>query len=98
MILNLYCMKNRLSGMYEKPFAEIYDSKEYSEFLAAALAQASPADLVRHKEFDLYRIGAFDTKLGKVVEVQDEFICSLEQLCVGYLKIKEGDKDARETN
>ena len=95
MILNLYALKNRLSGIFERPFAEIYDEKEYPELLAQSLALANPVELNRHKEFDLYKVGVIDSKSGEITDAHVEFVCSLEQMCLTYLANKEGNDNVR---
>lgn len=93
MKLNLYALKNRLSGIFERPFAEVYDEKEYPELLAQSLALANPVELNRHKEFDLYKVGVIDSKSGEITDTKVEFVCSLEQMCLTYITNKEGNKD-----
>ena len=88
MKLYLYSLKNRLSGLFERPVAEIYDEKEYPEYLAQSLALADVDVLARYKEYDVYCLGTLDNKSGVIVSSCD-FISSLEPLCVSYIASKE---------
>ena len=94
MILHAFALKNRLSGIYERPFCEPYDVKEYADVLAQSLALASVEELRRHREFDVYCVGTFDSKEGFFVPFQ-EFVMSLESLCNSYIAYKE-NQDVRE--
>lgn len=87
MILNLYSLKNRLSGIYERPVAEIVESKDYIESLARTLASQSVESLNFYKEFDAYFIGTFDTK-SAVITPCDEFVGSLEGICLSFIGAK----------
>lgn len=88
MTLNIFALKNRLSGIFERPFCEIYNSSEYPELLAQSLALASVEELNRHKEFDLYFLGTFDSKSGVVQSLAPEFVVCLEPLCTAYMEVK----------
>lgn len=88
MKLYLYSLKNRLSGIFERPVAEIYDEKEYPEYLAQSLALAEVSVLNRYKEYDIYCLGTMDSKSGTIVSSCD-FVGSLESLCVTYIASKE---------
>lgn len=89
MILTVYVLKNRLSGIFERPFAEPYSIKEYPDLLAQSLAMADIDSLNRHKEFDVFCVGSFDNKSGELKTLgSPEFILSLEQLCEGYILAK----------
>lgn len=94
----LYALKNRLSGIYENPTCEKYDEKEYPELLAQSLAVAPVEMLELHKEFDLYRVGTFDTKSGECQVDAPEFIMSLEGLCLQYLAVKVKSNVGRESD
>lgn len=87
MILTIYAMKNRLTGIFEKPFAEGVDVKDYPEALTQALSLADPVALERHKEFDVYCLGSFDTKTAEIKSCVD-FVMSLEQVCLSLLEKK----------
>ena len=88
MTLHIYAMKNRLSGIFERPFAENVDPKVYPELLAQSLALAPVEALVRHGEFDIYYLGTFDSKSGSLVSGSCDFVMSLEQLCNSYINAK----------
>lgn len=92
MILHVYGMKNRLSGIFEKPFAELADPTEYSEQLFQSLALAPVDALQLHKEFDLYCLGTIDSKSGEIVP-SVSFVCSLEQMCLSLISSKEVKKE-----
>lgn len=92
MIYHVYSLKNRLSGIYEKPFAEHFDSKEYPEMLTQALALADVEALNRHKEYDLYYLGTFDSVSGAIKSQPVEFIVSLEAICLSFISKKSVEK------
>ena len=95
MTLHLYSLKNRLSGIYERPVAEIYDSKEYFEFLSQSLACASVPELNRYKEYDVYEVGTMESKNGVITPSAVDFVGSLEALCVGYIACKDKKDEQR---
>lgn len=88
MKLYLYSLKNRLSGIYERPVAEVYDEKDYPEFLAQSLALAEVSVLARYKEYDIYCLGIMDSKSGSITSCCD-FVGSLEPVCLSYIASKE---------
>lgn len=87
MILYLYSLKNRLSGIYERPVAEIYDSKDYFEYLGQSLALADVPVLERYKEYDIYCLGNLDSKTGDI-KSGVEFVGTLEGICLTYIAAK----------
>lgn len=89
MKLNLYVLKNRLSGIYEKPICELADSKEYAEMLTQSLALAPVDALNLHKEYDIYFVGSYESKSGVITSCDPEFVMSLESICLNYLAAKE---------
>lgn len=95
MTLHLYSLKNRLSGIYERPVAEVYDSKEYFEYLSQSLALAEVPELNRYKEYDVYEVATMDSKSGIVVPGSVEFVGSLEALCTGYIACKDKKDEQR---
>ena len=97
MKLYLYSLKNRLSGIFERPVAEIYDLQQYSESLFQSLALADIQTLNRYKEFDVYCLGFLDSKTGHITSNVD-FLTSLESMCAGYIaaKSKKDDENVRE--
>ena len=95
MTLHLYSLKNRLSGIYERPVAEVYDSKEYFEYLSQSLAVASVPELERYKEYDVYEIGVMESKSGIIIASSVDFVGSLEALCVGYIACKDKKDEQR---
>ena len=94
MILTMYVLKNRLSGIYEKPLCDLAEPKEYCEMLMQSLAVAPVNMLLLHKEYDLYSIGSFNSQSGEVTSSSPEFVMSLEGICLKYLAFKE-KKDVR---
>lgn len=94
MILNIYAMKNRLTGIFDRPFAEGVEVKDYPEAISQALSLADPVALNRHKEYDVYCLGTFDTKTAEIKSCVD-FVVSLEQICISFLE-KKVSKDVRE--
>lgn len=92
MILNLYSLKNRLSGIYERPVAEQCETKDYIESLARTLASQPVDSLNFYKEFDAYFVGTFDTK-SAVITVSNEFVGSLEGICLSFIGAKSGDEN-----
>lgn len=96
MILHIYGLKNRLSGIFEKPVTELHDEKEYCELLTQSLAMADPVVLARHKEYDVYHLGTIETKTGEIAASGVEFVMSLEQVCEQYILAKEGANNGRE--
>lgn len=88
MIYHVYSLKNRLSGIFERPFAEHYDSKEYPELLTQSLAVADIDSLNRHKEYDLYYNGTFDSVSGAITVCPVEFVISLEPICLDFISKK----------
>ena len=94
MMLYIYGLKNRLSGIFERPFAEPYDAQEYCDVLQQSLALASVDDLSRHAEYDVYSLGSIDNKSGEIVS-SIEFVMSLETLCKAYILLKE-KKDSKD--
>lgn len=94
MILNLYSLKNRLSGIYERPVAEQCEIKDYIENLARTLASQPVDSLNFYKEFDAYFVGTFDTKSAEI-KPAIEFVGSLEGICLSFIgakEIKDGGK------
>ena len=73
MILNLYSLKNRLSGIYERPVAENCEVKDYIESLARTLASQPVDSLNFYKEFDAYFVGTFDTKSAIIILLTSRF-------------------------
>lgn len=94
MKLYLYSLRNRLSGIYERPVAEIYDNKEYIESLAQSLALAEIEVLSRYKEYDVYCLGFMDSKTGHITSNVD-YLDTLEALCTGYIAAKEKKSDGQ---
>lgn len=99
MKLYLYSLKNRLSGIYERPVAEVYDPVQYLESLAQSLALAEVPVLERYKEFDVYCLGVLESKSGEISPAVD-FVGSIEGVCLQYInakKVKEnvGEEDSR---
>ena len=92
MILHLYSLKNRLSGIYERPVAEIYDHEEYIESLGQSLALADVEVLARYKEYDVYSLGTMESKTGEIINCV-EFVGTLEGLCTTYIAAKEKKSD-----
>lgn len=95
MILNLYSLKNRLSGIYERPVAEQCEVKDYIESLAHNFASLPVEALNFYKEFDAYFVGTFDTKTAVIIPAED-FVGSLEGICLSFIGAKSGDKHGRE--
>ena len=97
MILNVFVLKNRLTGIYGSPFCEKCEVKDYPEAIGEVLAASSLEVLERQKEFDVYTIGTFDTKSGECQVVAPDFVLSLEPLCEGLItvKTKKDDKYVR---
>ena len=95
MILNLYSLKNRLSGIYERPVAEQCDVKDYIESLARTLASQPVDSLNFYKEFDAYFVGTFDTKSAEI-KPAEEFVGSLEGICLSFIGAKSGDKNGED--
>lgn len=95
MILHLYSLKNRLSGIYERPVAEIYDHGEYIESLGQSLALAEIEVLNRYKEYDVYSLGTLDSKTGEIVS-SVEFVGTLEGVCLTYITAKEKKENVSE--
>lgn len=93
MILNCYVLKNRLSGIFEKPITELAEPKEYCEMLVQSLALAPVQMLDLHKEYDLYHVGTFDSQSGEIASIAPEFVMSLESICLSYLTQKEKKAD-----
>lgn len=89
MILHLYSLKNRLSGIYERPVAEAYDPKEYMDALSQSLAVAEVPVLNFYKEFDVYCLGILDTKSGEISQTEVEFVGSCESVCLTFIAAKE---------
>lgn len=96
MMLHLYSLKNRLSGIYERPVAEVYDSKEYFEYLSQSLALAEVPELYRYKEYDVYEVGTMDSKSGVITASNIDFVGSLESLCSSYIAVKSKKVDDNE--
>lgn len=88
MILTMYVLKNRLSGIFEKPIVELAEPKEYCEMLTQSLAVAPVNMLELHKEYDLYTVGTFNSQSGEVTSISPEFVMSLEGICLTYLTAK----------
>ena len=88
MMLTIYGLKNRLSGIFEKPVCELFDSKEYPEMLTQSLALAPVEVLERHREYDVYCLGCFESKTGKITAIEPEFLMSLEGICTQYIEHK----------
>ena len=94
MTLYVYALKNRLSGVFEKPVFERFERDEYPELLTQSLALAEKGQLRIHKEYDLYLIGTYDTVTGLVNSLSSaDFICSLEPICERYLSSKKGEAE-----
>lgn len=91
MIINLYACKNRLSGIFERPYGEDVAKEDYVERLTQSLALANIELLNRHKEFDVYYVGSFDSKSGEIVS-SCEFLASLESICETFILAKKGQK------
>lgn len=89
MILTMYVLKNRLSGIYEKPISELAEPKEYCEMLLQSLAVAPVNMLELHKEYDLYKVGTYNSQSGEITSCSPEFVMSLESICLSYLAAKE---------
>lgn len=96
MIYSVYGLKNRLSGVFERPITEKYDIKEYPELLRQSLALADIEKLNIHKEYDLYFLGTFDSISGSITSSSCEFVMSLEQLCNDYIARKGGEVNGKE--
>lgn len=97
MILHMYAMKNRLSGIFEKPFLEPYAPDEYPDLLRQSLAVA-PVDALRlHREFDVYYLGRFESKTAVIELTGVEFVESLEQVCDVYILAKEAKANVEES-
>lgn len=96
MKLYLYAMKNRLSGVFEKPITEKFDEKEYPELLAQSLALAPIDALLTHKEFDVYKVGEYESKSGEISNCEVSFVMSLESICTQYIEHKKGESYVRE--
>lgn len=92
MTLYLYSLRNRLSGIFERPVAEIYDNKEYIEYLGQSLALAEKDVLIRYKEYDVYCLGKLDSKTGHITSNVD-FLETLEGMCTVYIAAKEKKSD-----
>ena len=71
MILTIYAMKNRLTGVFERPFVEQVEVKDYPEAITQGLSLADSVALTRHKEFDVYCLGSFDTKTAEIKSCVD---------------------------
>lgn len=95
MKLNLYSLKNRLSGFFERPVAEMSEPNDYLEGLAQSLALAPITELERYKEYDVYYFGKFDNKSGDIFP-SNEFVGSLEAICIGYLDHKKEAANGKE--
>ena len=95
MTLQVYAMKNRMTGVFERPFCEQVDVKDYPEAITQALSLAPAEALIRHKEFDVYCIGHFDTKTG-VIESCVDFVVSLEPICEAYIAYHKNEKSSED--
>lgn len=95
MKLYLYSLKNRLSGQFERPVAEVYEPKVYPEYLGQSLALAEVEVLTRYKEYDVYCLGILDTKTGHITSNVD-FLETLEGMCLSYIAAKSKETSEHE--
>ena len=98
MKMYIYGLKNRLVGLFEKPFSEAIEPKDYSDQLALSLSVADPATLNRYKEYDLHCLGILDSKTGEIV-VHNDFLISLEPIClrlIDHINSENVGKDGKE--
>lgn len=95
MKLHVYGFKNRLTGKFEKPVSEIYESKDYIEFLLQGLSMAQVAELSRYKEYAVYDLGSFDTETGALVSCND-FVCDLEPMILPLINRGESNVGRKE--
>lgn len=72
----VYCVRDRLVG-YLAPQLEIADNVAIRNF-AMAVNKASPDSLIgfNPKDFDLYKLGTFDSEKGSFDTIVPEFIVS----------------------
>lgn len=97
MKLYLYSLKNRLSGIYERPVAEKFEPVEYLEYLGQSLAVAEVPQLNFYKQFDVYCLGVLESKSGEIATSVD-FVGTLEPVCETYILAKAGNKDGQKEN
>lgn len=62
MILNIYSMRDKLTG-YSQPTFELYDAVAMRNFEHAVMA-AQGLFKTHPEDFDLYHLGVFDTETG----------------------------------
>lgn len=88
MILNIYNVKDALTGFKEHIFTSVNDAEAVRSFTVAALSAGSYVNTYA-KDIDLYRIGNLDTKTGKITGIEEgpEFITNAKVI------IKEAEKE-----
>lgn len=71
MIVNLYTMRDRKTGIYASPFVSYTDESAMRDFTVQC---TSSKDAYLAEDLELYRLGTFDIKTGEIVHYKPEFI------------------------
>lgn len=78
MLMNLYVIRDRKSGLYIPPFASINDNTAERDFFAL---MTRPDYQFTKDDQELYSVGSFDSESGVCVtaEAQPRFICQFAE-------------------
>lgn len=79
MILNVYVMRDRVVGAYNKPFYDNLDREDFVETIKRVVLHDPKGQAVL-RDCDLYLLGSYDDKTGKFDLLDDpDFIVSIDQ-------------------
>lgn len=76
----IYCFKNVKSGQFGNPVLEVITKDNAVEAYSVAAKEAPEQEKVRMAELDLYYLGTFDTKSGKVDVIDPEYLMSVKEV------------------
>lgn len=79
MNVQLYAIFDQASGVYEKPFFSTADDLVRREFYNVATAADTP--ISKHpKDYSLWRLGNFNDNTGKLMDEQNECLCTAMEI------------------
>lgn len=80
MILSIYAYRDKKLGAFETPFVNNLEKDRAAVAVSRALVGLDDVKKIRMKDLDLYYLGSFDDKTGRISAVPGEFICSIDSI------------------
>ena len=80
MILSIYAYRDKKLGAFETPFVNNLEKDRAAVAVSRAIVGLEDKQKLRMRDLDLYYLGSFDDKTGRISAVNGEFICSIDSI------------------